>query len=138
MQETIKIVGAGPAGLAAALTIAGQRGRAIVFERSPDVGHRFQGDFQGIENWTSDCDVLEELSSLGIVSTFEYTAFRECVFYDPYGGEHACRAAQPLFYLVRRGPGQGTLDQALKEQALAAGVEIRFNEERRHLRSTLA
>lgn len=133
MKETIEIVGAGPAGLAAALTIAGQNGRAVVFERNPDVGHRFHGDFQGLENWTSEVDVLEDLSSFGISPTFEYTAFRECVFYDPYGHEHVCRAAQPLFYLVRRGPDQDTLDQALKEQALAAGVEIRFNEERRHL-----
>jgi flavin-dependent dehydrogenase len=29
---------------------------------------------------------------------------------------------------VRRGPGPGTLDAALKQQALAAGVEIRFRE----------
>ena len=65
MKATIEIVGAGPAGLAAALAIVGQGGRAVVFERNPDVGHRFHGDFQGIENWTSKGDVLMELSSLG-------------------------------------------------------------------------
>jgi flavin-dependent dehydrogenase len=126
MKPEIEILGAGPAGLTAALAVAGRGGRAIVFERSPDVGHRFHGDLQGIENWSTERDVLEELSSLGIAPTFDYTPFRECVFYDPYGREQVCRASQPLFYLVRRGPGAGTLDQALKKQALAAGVEFRF------------
>jgi flavin-dependent dehydrogenase len=133
MKTTVEIVGAGPAGLAAALTISRNGGRAIVFERDPDVGHRFHGDFQGIENWSSKCDVLEELSSLGIAPTFDYTPFRECVFYDSRGREQVCRAAQPLFYLVRRGPGPGTLDQGLKEQAVAAGVEFRFATPRSHL-----
>ncbi len=133
MGKPIEIVGAGPAGLAAALTIALQNGRAVVFERSPDVGHRFHGDFQGLENWTLEGDVLEELASFGITPTFEYSAFRECVFYDSFGDEHVCRSEKPLFYLVRRGPGEGTLDQALKDQALAAGVEVRFHEDRRHL-----
>ena len=133
MGNPIEIVGAGPAGLAAALTIAAQNGRAIVFERNSDVGHRFHGDFQGLENWTMEGDVLEELASFGIAPTFEHTGFRECVFYDPVGREHVCRANRPLFYLVRRGPEQGTLDQALKMQVLASGVEIRFQQERRHL-----
>ncbi len=133
MMPTIEIVGAGPAGLAAALTIARRGGRAIVFERATEIGHRFQGDFEGIENWTTEGDVLEELASLGIAATFEHTPFRECVFYDPQGREHVCRSAQPLFYLVRRGPGPGTLDQGLKEQALNAGVEFRFATAQKHL-----
>ncbi len=133
MVPTIEIVGAGPAGLAAALTTTRRGGRAIVSERATEVGYRFHGDFQGIENWTTEGDVLEELASWGISPTFEHTPFRECVFYDPQGREHVCRSAQPLFYLVRRGPGPGTLDQGLKEQALAAGVEFRFGMVQNHL-----
>src|SRR5262249_54715258 len=48
--------------------------------------------------------------------------------FDPEGREYRYRSSEPLFYLVARGPGPGTLDQALKKQALAAGVEIRFRE----------
>lgn len=133
MMPTIEIVGAGPAGLAAALTTVKRGGHAIIFEREAEVGHRFHGDFQGIENWTTEGDVLEELASLGIASTFEYAPFREYVFYDPKGREQVCRSTEPLFYLVRRGPGPETLDQGLKEQALAAGVEFRFDAALRHL-----
>lgn len=135
MTTPVEIVGSGPAGLSAALAVLRSGGRAIVYEANPEVGHRFQGDFQGIENWTTSMDVLEELAALGIESTFEYKAFRECLFFDAGGREYVCRAELPLWYLVRRGTGPGTLDQALKEQALAAGVEFRFNTTRRHLPS---
>jgi flavin-dependent dehydrogenase len=133
MTATIEIVGAGPAGLSAALTTARQGGHAIVFERHADVGQRFHGDFQGLENWTTDLDVLEELESLGIQPTFEHTPFSELVLYDPHGREHLIRTERPFWYLVRRGPEAGTLDQSLKAQALAAGVEIRFDTLREHL-----
>ncbi|WP_020677980.1 NAD(P)/FAD-dependent oxidoreductase [Geopsychrobacter electrodiphilus] len=133
MRRPLEIIGAGPAGLAAALTIARAGGKAIVYERHSDVGTRFHGDFQGLENWTTGDDVLEELAELGIEATFEYQAFRECLFFDDRGKEYLCRSALPLWYLVRRGGGAGSLDQVLKQQALTAGVEIRFNTEHRHL-----
>jgi len=125
-QDTITVSGAGPAGLAAAITAAGAGRHVIVYERNHAVGHRFHGDFQGLENWTSEADVLEELATLGIEPTFECTPFREAVLYDPDGHEHVCRDARPLFYLVSRGPGQETLDQCLKAQAISLGVELRL------------
>ncbi|HPE71859.1 MAG TPA: hypothetical protein PK018_06770 [Candidatus Competibacter sp.] len=36
---------------------------------------------------------------------------------------HLFRSHRPLFYLVRRGVTEDTLDQALKRQALAAGLQ---------------
>jgi len=133
LETPLQISGAGPSGLAAAIS-ANRAGRAVVvYERASDVGHRFHDDFQGLENWTTDGDVLEELAGLGIDPTFEHTPFRELVVFDPRGRAHQYRSAQPLFYLVRRGPGAGTLDAALKAQALARGVEIRFGAPRHHL-----
>jgi flavin-dependent dehydrogenase len=133
MNSTVEITGAGPAGLAAALTIAKQGGHARVCERHSDVGIRFHGDFQGLENWTTEGDVLDELASIGIEPTFEHTPFHELVFYDPGGREYLFRAERPIWYLVRRGPGPGTLDQALRAQALAAGVELRFRTVQRRM-----
>lgn len=133
MARPITIAGAGPAGLAAAIAIAGRGGDAVVYERRKEVGARFHGDFQGIENWTTDGDVLEELGSFGIEADFEYTPVHECVLFDPKGKDLVCRSSRPLWYLVQRGSGPGTLDQALKRQALAAGAEIKFGESIQHL-----
>lgn len=130
---SIQISGAGPAGLAAALTAADAGVATTVFERSADVGARFHGDFQGLENWTTEGDVLDELAAIGIEPTFDHTPFRETVIFDPSGREHVYRSSRPIYYIVRRGPGAGTLDHSLKSQALGRGVDIRFNEARRHM-----
>ena len=129
----VRIVGAGPAGLAAALTVVRAGGRAIVHEQRSDVGGRFHGDLQAIENWTTADDVLEELERIGVAPSFEARPFREGVCFDPEGRQFRLTSPEPLFYLVRRGPGPGTLDSALKAQALSAGVEIRFREPRARL-----
>ena len=121
MSDLLRIAGAGPAGLSAAITGVKAGVSTVVFERGSDVGTRFHGDFQGLENWSTTGDVLDELAGLGLQPTFE-----QQVCYDPDGGEYILRSPEPFYYLVRRGTGPGTLDQALKEQALAAGVEIRF------------
>ncbi len=125
-DATVEILGAGPAGLSAALTAA-RAGRDVsVVERRAECGSRFHGDLQGLENWTTSGDVLEELHAMGIEPTFDYFPIRGGVFFGPDGRERRLRSDRPAFYLVRRGTGPGTLDQALKQQALAAGVRIRF------------
>jgi flavin-dependent dehydrogenase len=133
VSDRIEIAGAGPAGLAAALTIARGGGRALVSERRDDVGKRFHGDFQGIENWTTAGDVLDEFASIGIEPTFTHTPFRECRFYDPAGRAYTYSSDQPIWYLVRRGTDPDSLDQSLKTQALAAGVDLELGTERSHL-----
>ncbi len=132
-MEALEVVGAGPAGLTAA--ILGRRAgrRVIVYERRQDVGGRFHGDFQGLENWSTEHDVLDELGALGIETTFDAVPFRELVCFGPDGREHIFRGPNPFYYVVRRGSGPGTLDQSLKRQALAAGAEIRFGETVRRL-----
>lgn len=122
----IEVVGAGPAGLAAAITAARGGARVVVHERAPRVGARFHGDFQGLENWTTAGDVLDELAGLGVRGDFAPAPFRHQVGYDPAGGEHHLRSAEPFYYLVRRGPGAGTLDESLRRQAEEAGVDLRF------------
>ncbi len=126
-NRIFNISGAGPAGLAAATFIQQHGGQARVYERRKDVGGRFHGDFQGLENWTSRVDVLHELQSLGIAINFDARPFHRVTCFDPDGVAHHFQAEQPLFYLVRRGAEDGTLDSGLKQQALAAGVDIRFN-----------
>ena len=129
----IEIAGAGPAGLAAALAITTAGRDARIYERRSEVGSRFHGDFQGLENWTTEMDVLDEISALGITTDFEHTPFYEVLGFDPDGVPHRFHSQKPLFYLVHRGSKEGSLDVALQHQAMAAGVELRFNEPVRHL-----
>jgi len=129
----IEIVGAGPAGLSAALAARAVGAEVIVYEKRSDVGARFHGDFQGLENWTRSEDVLAELERLGVGTGFDHAPVHEIVCFDPNGVAHRVKSARPIFYLVRRGNEPGSLDDALKRQALAAGVTIRFKDRRWHL-----
>jgi 2-polyprenyl-6-methoxyphenol hydroxylase-like FAD-dependent oxidoreductase len=64
--ERIEIAGAGPAGLAAAITLARADRQVLVHELQPDVGHRFKRYFQGLESWSTERDALEQLREIGI------------------------------------------------------------------------
>lgn len=126
-SDLIQIGGAGPAGLAAAITLARAGRRVLVHEVQPHVGHRFGGDFQGLENWSAQQDVLDWLQELGITREFTALPFSRGHIFDAWGGRHEIAGRKALFYMVDRGPGPGTLDTALLEQARSLGVEVRFN-----------
>lgn len=135
-KDAITISGAGPAGLAAAITLAQAGRRVIVYERHAEVGSRFHDDLQGLENWTTQGDVLEELARFGIESNFSATPFYDVTLFDPQGHEHHYHSPQPMAYIVHRGAiSSGSLDTGLKAQALTAGAEIHFNETCRQLPS---
>lgn len=127
-QSSITIVGAGPSGLACSIVLAQAGRRVVVREWKPNVGHRFHDDFQGLENWTRDEDVLNELTGAGITIDFERHAFDAGTVFDPSGRRYPVKGRRPLFYLLRRGPAEGTLDRALLKQAIAAGVDVQFND----------
>jgi flavin-dependent dehydrogenase len=127
-REAVSIAGAGPAWLAAAITLARAGRRVVVHEAHAEVGHRFRGDLQGLENWTSEEDVLDELRRLGITNGFDSLPCRSGVAFDAQGRRYRIRSGAPLFYAVERGPGPRTLDAALLAQAVALGAEVRFGE----------
>ncbi len=125
-SKRIEIVGAGPAGLVAAITLRQAGFRVRVYEEHQEVGHRFNGDFQGIENWSEKDDVLDQLRQKGIIINFQCVPFYGGVVYGPDRERLEVKSDTPLFYLVRRGSVESSLDQGLKAQALDAGVEILF------------
>lgn len=126
MSDPVRIRGAGPSGLAAAITLALAGREVVVYERRRDCGRRFGGDLQGLENWSADVDVIEELASYGIARDFHAAPFTRGVQTNGARAD-ALSFPRPAFYLVKRGSAPDTLDQSLKRQALAAGVTIHFN-----------
>lgn len=126
-NEKIQIAGAGPSGLAAAITLAQAGYKVVIHEAHHEVGFRFQRDLQGLENWTQKEDVLEEFTRLGITTDFNFIPYTSGSSFDAWDNEYQLNCNKPIFYMIERGPGAGTLDNALLNQALSLGVEIRYN-----------
>ena len=126
MSQPVKIMGAGPAGLAAAITLAQHNREVIVYEKKHNCGARFRGDLQGLENWTTPTNVMHELAEMGISVNFDCAPFQKLHGVSPSDNITTFTADEPLFYLVKRGTKPCTLDDGLKQQALSLGVQIAF------------
>jgi len=125
-MERINILGGGISGLSAAINLAKKGHNVEIFEKRSDCGKRFLGDLEGLENWSSKVDVLEELDSMNIKANFDYNPFKNLSVSD---GKDVIKISCkiPMFYLVKRGAVENSIDQSLKNQALDKGVIIHFN-----------
>jgi flavin-dependent dehydrogenase len=127
MSEPVTIVGAGPAGITAAIVLRRHGVPVRVYEKFPDVGCRLSGDFQGLENWSSEQDVSDLLKQIGIEINFLCAPFFGGTLHAPGLKPVTVKSDRPIFYLVKRGAVPGSLDFGLREQAESLGVEFVFN-----------
>lgn len=132
-DEPVQIAGAGPSGLAAAITLARQGISVQVHEAQKEVGFRFQGDLQGLENWTTQQDVLQWMYENGLNTEFEKRPCHKGFAFDSRDKAYVMSSQKALFYTVERGPGPHSLDTALLNQARELGVEIIFNSRLKHI-----
>lgn len=129
MSDTrpIRIAGAGPSGLAAAIALA-RAGRAVeVHEAKRDVGTRFIGDLQILEAASEAEPVPDFLARIGIEPDFYFRPVTSATFYDHRGESRTIRSDAPYGFFIRRGAEEGTLDRGLLAQAQRAGARVIFN-----------
>ncbi len=127
-DRMVHIIGAGPAGLVAAINLARSGYKVVIHEQKKEVGWRFNADFQGIENWTTREDALDVFKTMGVFVNFNCDPYHCTDFYGPNLRPKTVETDRPLFYLIERGGNEWSLDQGLKRQALAEGVEIHWGE----------
>ncbi|HBF19381.1 MAG TPA: hypothetical protein DDW81_04745, partial [Cryomorphaceae bacterium] len=107
--ETVHIIGAGPAGLVAAINLAKNNYEVTVHEMKENVGTRFNGDFQGIDNWSSTEDVRDFLESIGVLINFRFAPYSNGDYFDASAKKYHVQTSRPLFYLVERGTNEWSL-----------------------------
>src|SRR6266849_1158434 len=126
-RSPIRIAGAGPSGLAAAIALA-RGGRAVeVHEAKRDVGLRFIGDLQIIEGSSEAEPVPAFLERIGIARNFYFRPADWATFYDARNRARSIRSRQPYGFFIRRGAEENTLDRGLLAQAREAGASVIFN-----------
>lgn len=122
-REPIRIVGAGVAGLSAAIALARRGARVEMFERRPAAAAPRPLRWDAVENWTTPADLRSHLADWAIdASPFHAPAAVDVRAFD--GEPHPLAPARPLLYVVRRGDGMASLDAQLEAQARALGVCI--------------
>ncbi|HVT04497.1 MAG TPA: NAD(P)/FAD-dependent oxidoreductase [Thermoanaerobaculia bacterium] len=126
MSEIIRIAGAGPSGLSAAIALAGAGRKVEVHEAKADVGTRFIGDLQVIENSSEAEPIPAFLDRIGIATNFYFRPATWATFYDHHRKQSPIKSETPYGYFIRRGAEEGTLDRGLLSQARNLGVEVRF------------
>lgn len=123
----IRILGAGLAGLSAAINLAKEGYNVDIFERNEDVGQRFYGDLQGLENWSKKEDILYEFEKMNIDINFDCDPFKKITAANATK-INEIKTSKPLYYLIKRGMVPGSLDTGLKNQAYDAGVNFHFEQ----------
>ncbi len=126
-RRPIRIAGAGPSGLAAAIALAAAGRSVRVHEAKPTVGSRFIGDLQIIEAASEREPVPDLLDRFGIERNFYFRPATWATFYDHRGRARVIRSDAPYGWFIRRGPQEGSLDRGLLAQALKLGVDVVFN-----------
>ena len=125
-MRAIKILGGGISGLTAAINLKNAGWDVEVHERKNYCGKHTR-DFQFLENWTSDENVLEFLKRMNIDVNFYVKPVKKVQIFSPTFKEYDGYSENPLMYLVKRGPQEKSIDQSLEKQALHQGVKVIYD-----------
>ena len=130
-SDPVHILGAGLSGLSAAIILSKNGYDVHVHEIRDDSGARFDGDFQGLENWTGSKDFFDEMRDWGLdPESFKSDSFGVVDLIHPDD-----EITQPVtdgiaFRVVERGTDEHCIDQGFKKMAIEAGVTIHYRSRR--------
>ncbi len=117
----IKILGAGISGLSTAICLA-QAGRKVTVYEKNKVG--FKENISAVRNYDLSINAVEEFGQLGIEIN-PSNEIKKVVKYSPlYKTEEFSN--KPIFYVLKRGEDEDSLDQQLYRKALSLGVRFSF------------
>src|SRR4030042_5296484 len=118
MNKEVKIGGAGISGLTAAINLKLAGFNVIVFEKEYKVGSNHFNDWEGLENWSKEENVLDFLKNINIGVDFYYKPCCELDIFDCKGKKFIAKSdsRSPLLYLVKRGSDYDSLDEYLKRR----------------------
>jgi flavin-dependent dehydrogenase len=128
MGRTYIVAGAGPAGLAAAITLARAGVDVEVRERSVSAGARYDGNLQMLTNYPDSRDARDEFDELAPEASVRMWPQTSATLHGPSGKAVVSRSREPFGYLLGRGSGEGCLDGELFRVADSLGVRFRFGE----------
>ena len=84
-------------------------------------------DFQFMENWIFKEDALAALKKFNITGNFYIKPWYTLEFISPSLKRCLRKSAEPVMYVLKRGPEEGAIDHALQKQVTDARIPIIFN-----------
>jgi flavin-dependent dehydrogenase len=122
-RMAIKILGAGLAGLSAAINLASEGKDVVVFEKKADVGQHIRPNYQGLLKTRGDPKGY--LSRLNLEPKFDLFRLKQA-FFCTRKRDIDVAIKEPVDFIMRG--GKTSLEYGLYEQAKSMGVQFRFSE----------
>ncbi|MFH1256696.1 MAG: NAD(P)/FAD-dependent oxidoreductase [Candidatus Diapherotrites archaeon] len=120
-----RIIGAGPAGLSAAITLAREGYKVDVFEQTSMVGGHTGNNIQAMRNYGPDKDILGRFKKEASIDLKHVNSIYKIVKFSPsHRFDEIYSKDKPLFYTFKRGVEHDSLENQLAEQARSSGVNI--------------
>ena len=125
-MKPIKIIGAGIAGLTAAINLKSAGIDVEVHERKETCGKR-TNDFQFLENWTFEEDTLDIVRGMHIRTDFYIKPHYTQGAISPSGNKYIGTSNRPVCYLFKRGKNADSLDSSLESQCRQSDIELIYD-----------
>jgi len=123
------IVGAGIAGMTAAINLSKFGKSVVIYEKNDSIGASRHGDLEGIENWILSKNLPESIAECGIDFN-GIPKFPIFEFFVHLNGIKPVKikSQEPFFYLVKRGTSSDSFDNYLAEICNSLNVKFLFNQ----------